>query len=131
MRHINLCRICTSSTIKRLENVRLKHKETYLLRDSIICMSLSNELFVHTCRSNYINIMIVKAAKIMAQTWNTGKLSPVKRKLRKSSSSSEIEVGNLSDTFDWKKIVWYVEVKCRKRENALQQKKENISHCTV
>lgn len=107
---VNLCRICTSNTTEtdteRVVNVGLKGKETLKKisserRDNLFTtLNLSESLFVHaSCRSNYINKINVAAAKRKAQVENAVKLSPVKRKLRKSSSSSD--ASNLSNTFDW------------------------------
>lgn len=103
----NSCSICHSHTTEKLVNVGEKDKETLksvsIERGDNLFSRLNSleSVSVHnSCRSKYINRINVEAAKRKAQVQNEAKISPVKRKLRKSSSSSDSS--NVSNTFDWK-----------------------------
>lgn len=95
----NLCSICSMSTSEKLVNVTAKGKETLKKtsierRDNLFnTLTDSDTVWVHhSCRSNYIHKISVSASKRRQSTLT---VSPVKRKLRRSSSCSSIEIENV------------------------------------
>lgn len=122
----NLCCICASKIPEKLVNVGVKGKETLQKVSVERCDNLFAELdfskaiFVHgTCRSNYINKISIEAAKKRALAGTSSNISPVKRKLRRSSSTS---TDNLSDTFNWEENC----IICAHEANIGKQKKLNV-----
>lgn len=103
-----LKKIGDSKMSERLVKVGVKGKRT--LKQSSIerldnlfaNLDFSNEVFIHeSCRCEYIKKSNVEAAKRRAESLRTENISPVKRKLRKSSSSSTLDESFDNSDFKW------------------------------
>lgn len=125
----NVCAICNSKTPERLVKVGAKGKRT--LKQSSIerhdnlfaDLDFSNEVLIHeSCRCEYIKKSNVEAAKRRAESLRTANVSPVKRKLRKSSSSS-----TLDDSLDNSDFKWHINcLFCKKNVIAAEEKKYSL-----
>lgn len=97
---IRICYICKRCTTEKLVNVGSKGKATLqkasIERQDDIFRNITNleSILVHaSCRADYVHRHNIEAAKRKTQL----EMSPVKRKLRKSSCSSLESV----EAFDW------------------------------
>lgn len=100
-----LCSICQLSRAEKLQNVGCKGKATLKRvsidrNDNLFSKLLDSDvIFVHpTCRNNFTNKINIAAAKRKIQS--PSQVSPVKRKLRRSSSCSRAETQNSDDSFN-------------------------------
>lgn len=107
-----LCGICNKNALEKLVLVSPRGKETLKnasieRQDNLFSnLKTSHSLMVHaSCRSDYVHKHNVEAAKRKAELQKSSNVSPVKRKLRKTSLSSS--VASDMKKFDWKKNVLF------------------------
>lgn len=135
---VNFCRICTSNTHERVVLVGLKGKETLkkssaARHDNLFTdLDLKEKIFVHsTCRSNYINKINVEAAKRKVQTLSNEKMSPVKRKLRKSRLNLSVDNEDVKDEdyFNWDEncLICGTEASITKQKKKPADRRKSIS----
>lgn len=121
-----LCRICSLNTSEKLVLVTSKGKDSLKAaskerRDKLFSnIDNSENVYVHhTCRVAYIHKENVDVARKRANAKDT--LSPTKKKLRRSSSSSVESASDVSTTFfDWGRNCFI----CENEASALKEKKK-------
>lgn len=102
-------------TAKGKEGLKAASKER---RDKLFSnMDNSKTVYIHhSCRSNYVHKINVQAARKRADAKDS--LSPTKKKLRRSSSSSDVS----GTFFDWDKNCFI----CGNEANAVKEKKKRL-----
>lgn len=108
----NVCQICFLNTDEKLVNVTDKGKES--LKNSSIergdklfaKVDFSKTVQVHvSCRRDYTHRKNIQAAKRKNEEQQALNVSPVKRKLRRSSESLNLDSSselNVTEAFNWK-----------------------------
>lgn len=129
----NVCQICFLNTDEKLVNVTEKGKET--LRKSSIergdklfeKLDFSKIVRVHaTCRRDYTHTINIQVAKRKNEDQKASNISPVKRKLRRSSESSTYDSSSnstVTEAFNWKDNCLF----CEEEVNSEKDRKINVS----
>lgn len=129
----NVCQICFLNTDERLVNVTGKGKES-LKKSSIergdklfAKLDFSKIVQVHaTCRRDYTHTKNIEAAKRKNEDQKALNISPVKRKLRRSSETSNSDSSSkltVTEAFNWKDNCFFF---CGKEANVEKEKKKQL-----
>lgn len=126
----SLCVICDKKTLERIVKVGAKGKKTLKQssverHDSLFAdLDFSNEIFIHeSCRCEYIKQSNIEAAKRRAEALCTENISPVKRKLRRSSSSSTVDDSINQSDFEWDNNCLF----CKEVANEAEERRRRLS----